>query len=44
DGLSKGGKGYREASAEIERQIHRLHDWLVEIHTLGRPSEAVPPA
>jgi len=44
EGLPKGGKGYREASAEIERRIHRLHDWLVEIHALGRPREAVPPA
>ena len=44
EGLPKGGKGYREASAEIERRIHRLHDWLVEIHALGRPRGAVPPA
>jgi 1-acyl-sn-glycerol-3-phosphate acyltransferase len=44
EGLPKGGKGYREASAEIQRSIHRLHDWLVEIHALGRPREAVPPA
>ena len=43
-GLPKGGKGYREASAEIERRIHGLHDWLVEIHALGRPRSAVPPA
>jgi 1-acyl-sn-glycerol-3-phosphate acyltransferase len=44
EGLPKGGKGYREASAEIERRIHRLHDWLAEIHALGRPRRAVPPA
>ena len=43
EGLPKGGKGYREASAEIERRIHALHDWLAEIHALGRPREAVPP-
>ncbi|MBA3246157.1 MAG: 1-acyl-sn-glycerol-3-phosphate acyltransferase [Actinobacteria bacterium] len=44
EGLPKGGKGYREASAEIERRIHRLHDWLIEMHALGRPRGAVPPA
>jgi 1-acyl-sn-glycerol-3-phosphate acyltransferase len=44
EGLPKGAKGYREASAEIERRIHLLHDWLVEIHALGRPRDAVPPA
>lgn len=44
DGLPKGAKGYREASAEIERRIHSLHDWLVEMHALGRPRRATPPA
>ncbi|MCP9485072.1 MAG: 1-acyl-sn-glycerol-3-phosphate acyltransferase [Gaiellaceae bacterium MAG52_C11] len=44
EGLPKGSKGYREASGEIERRIHRLHDWLVGIHALGRPLGAVPPA
>ena len=43
-GLPKGGKGYREASNEIERRIHLLHAWLVEIHALGRPRNATPPA
>jgi 1-acyl-sn-glycerol-3-phosphate acyltransferase len=43
DGLPKGAKGYREASVEIERRIHGLHDWLAEIHALGRPRRAVPP-
>ena len=43
DGLPRGAKGYREASAEIERRIHGLHAWLGEIHALGRPREAVPP-
>jgi 1-acyl-sn-glycerol-3-phosphate acyltransferase len=37
DGLPKNGKGYREASAEIEREIHRLWRWLAEIHEAGRP-------
>ncbi len=43
EGLPKGAKGYREASAELERSIHGLHAWLAEIHTLGRPREATPP-
>jgi 1-acyl-sn-glycerol-3-phosphate acyltransferase len=43
DGLPKGAKGYREASMEIERHIHTLHDWLVEVHARGRPRHAVPP-
>lgn len=44
DGLPKGGKGYREASVEIERRLHGLHDWLGEMHALGRPRRATPPA
>jgi 1-acyl-sn-glycerol-3-phosphate acyltransferase len=43
EGLPKGSKGYREASAEIERRIHGLHDWLAEMHALGRPRRAIPP-
>ena len=44
DGLPKGAKGYREASAEVQRRIHGLHDWLAEMHELGRPKHATPPA
>jgi hypothetical protein len=44
DGLPKGGKGYREASAEIERRLTGLHAWLGEMHALGRPRRATPPA
>ncbi len=44
DGLPKGAKGYREASAEIEKRLHALHDWLGEMHALGRPRRATPPA
>ena len=44
DGLAKNGRGYREASVEIEREIRRLWEWLVEIHAQGRPRHAVPPA
>ncbi len=43
-GLPKNAKGYREASALIERDLKRLWDWLVEMHALGRPADAVPPA
>lgn len=43
DGLPKGGKGYKEATAEIERRINVLFDWLADVHAQGRPAEAVPP-
>jgi 1-acyl-sn-glycerol-3-phosphate acyltransferase len=44
DGLPASGKGYREASAEIEREIHGLWRFLVDAHELGRPRHATPPA
>ena len=43
EGLPKNGKGYREASAEIEREIHRLWRWLVEVHEAGRPAQVELP-
>jgi 1-acyl-sn-glycerol-3-phosphate acyltransferase len=43
DGLPRGGKGYKEASAQIQREIRRLWDWLVVVHEQGRPN-AVPPS
>ena len=44
EGLPKGGKGYREASAVIQEEIHRLWRWLVELHEAGeRPAVATPP-
>jgi 1-acyl-sn-glycerol-3-phosphate acyltransferase len=43
DGLPANGKGYREASAEIERRIRYLWRFLVDMHALGRPRHAVPP-
>jgi 1-acyl-sn-glycerol-3-phosphate acyltransferase len=43
DGLRANGKGYREASAEMQRRIHGLWRFLVDTHTLGRPEHAVPP-
>ena len=41
---ARGGKAYREASEELERRIKTLWDWLVELHALGRPRRATPPA
>ena len=43
EGLPRGGKGYREASLEIERELEGLWRWLVELHALGRPRDATPP-
>ena len=43
DGLPRGGKGYKEASAEIEREIRNLWEWLAGVHELGRPDDATPP-
>jgi 1-acyl-sn-glycerol-3-phosphate acyltransferase len=43
DGLPRGGRGYREASLEIERRIRALWEWLVELHEAGRPRHATPP-
>jgi 1-acyl-sn-glycerol-3-phosphate acyltransferase len=42
EGLPRGGKGYKEASLEIEREIYALWKWLVDVHELGRPRDAVP--
>lgn len=44
EGLPKGAKGYREASEEIQREIYRLWQWLVELHARKRPRRAIPPA
>ncbi len=44
DGLPANGKGYREASVEIQREIHGLWRFLVDAHALGRPRQATPPA
>lgn len=43
DGLPRGGRGYKEASALLEAEIHRLWEWLVDMHRLGRP-QGTPPA
>jgi 1-acyl-sn-glycerol-3-phosphate acyltransferase len=43
DGLPRGGRGYREASEEIGREIRALWEWLRDLHAAGRPRNAVPP-
>jgi 1-acyl-sn-glycerol-3-phosphate acyltransferase len=43
DDLPRGAKGYREASAQIEDELHRLWRWLRDLHEAGRPSVATPP-
>jgi 1-acyl-sn-glycerol-3-phosphate acyltransferase len=43
DGLPRGGRGYKEASVEIERKLRELWQWLGEMHELGRPTDATPP-
>jgi len=43
DGLPRGGKGYREASQQIEDELYRLWAWLRDLHEAGRPPVAVPP-
>jgi 1-acyl-sn-glycerol-3-phosphate acyltransferase len=44
EGLPRGGKGYKEASVEIERELGKLLAWLEGLHALGRPDLATPPA
>ncbi len=43
EGLPRGGKGYREASQQIEDELFRLWSWLRDLHEAGRPRDAVPP-
>jgi 1-acyl-sn-glycerol-3-phosphate acyltransferase len=43
DDLPKNGRGYKEATVEIERRINVLFDWLAEVHAQGRPKGLVPP-
>jgi 1-acyl-sn-glycerol-3-phosphate acyltransferase len=44
DGLPRGGKGYREASQQIEDELNRLWLWLRDLHEAGRPRPAIPPS
>jgi len=41
--LPKNGRGYKEATAEIERRINVLFDWLADVHAQGRPADVTPP-
>jgi 1-acyl-sn-glycerol-3-phosphate acyltransferase len=43
DDLPKNGRGYKEATIEIERRINVRFDWLAEVHAKGRPKGLVPP-
>jgi len=43
DGLPRNARGYRQASAEIQRELRRQFDFLADVHELGRPAVAVPP-
>jgi len=43
DGLPKNGRGYKEATAELEARIHGLFDWLADLHARGRPKGLTPP-
>lgn len=42
-GTPKNGRGYKEATAVIERTIHHLFGWLEDLHAQGRPAGATPP-
>jgi 1-acyl-sn-glycerol-3-phosphate acyltransferase len=39
----RNSRGYRDGSAEIQRELRRLFDFLVQAHELGRPRVAIPP-
>jgi 1-acyl-sn-glycerol-3-phosphate acyltransferase len=41
--LPKNGRGYKEATAQVEARIHQLFDWLADLHARGRPKGATPP-
>jgi 1-acyl-sn-glycerol-3-phosphate acyltransferase len=43
DGVPRNGRGYKEATAEVERRLHALFDWLEGVHADGRPPDLTPP-
>jgi 1-acyl-sn-glycerol-3-phosphate acyltransferase len=43
EGLPKNGRGYKEATAEIQQRIHTLFEWLEDVHRRGRPQGLEPP-
>jgi 1-acyl-sn-glycerol-3-phosphate acyltransferase len=42
-GLPANSKGYREATAEIQREVYRLWTWLGEVEAQGRPRGLIVP-
>ncbi|MDQ3890090.1 MAG: 1-acyl-sn-glycerol-3-phosphate acyltransferase [Actinomycetota bacterium] len=42
DHLPRNSQGYREGTAEIEREIGRLWEFLADMHRLGRPRGTPP--
>jgi 1-acyl-sn-glycerol-3-phosphate acyltransferase len=42
--IPRSGRGYREASGLISEEILRLWRFLIDMHELGRPQVATPPA
>ncbi len=43
EGQAKGSRGYKEATAEVERRLNALFDWLARVHADGRPRGLEPP-
>ena len=43
DGYPRNGRGYREGSAEVGRELRRLWEFAGAMNELGRPAAAVPP-
>jgi 1-acyl-sn-glycerol-3-phosphate acyltransferase len=43
EGMPGGSKGYREASALIQAELHRLWSWLCDLHAAGRPRAVTLP-
>jgi 1-acyl-sn-glycerol-3-phosphate acyltransferase len=42
-GYPKNGRGYKEATVELEQRIHGLFGWLADVHARGRPKGLTPP-
>jgi len=43
EGLPRNGRGYKEATVEIERRLHVLFDWLEGVQADGRTPDLTPP-
>jgi 1-acyl-sn-glycerol-3-phosphate acyltransferase len=43
DDLPRNGRGYKQATADIERRIRVLYEWLADVHARGRPRGETPP-